>query len=74
MVNNNYKSIDKDLYRRVGNTDELQCKKCNKKQLPNDNEISIRNPNLYYKSCFNCRSKMTEYNKNYKLSKLKSHI
>ena len=61
MVNNNQLIDDKDIYRKVGYANELKCSKCKKIQSPNDNEISFKNPNYYYKNCLDCRTKMNDY-------------
>lgn len=34
----------------------IKCKKCKKEYEPEQSDISIKNPNYYYKNCSVCRS------------------
>ena len=70
MVNNNQLIDDKNLYRKVGYVNELKCSKCKKIQPTNDNEISFKSPNYYYKNCLECRTKMNNYLKKFVLKQV----
>jgi NAD-dependent SIR2 family protein deacetylase len=39
----------------------ITCIKCKKTYTPDNNCISTKNPNYYYKTCSNCRGKMKDY-------------
>jgi len=39
----------------------IKCTKCKKTYTPDNNCISVRNPNYYYKTCSICRGKMKDY-------------
>ena len=54
-----------DTTRLVVSVKQLTCKSCNKIYEPNKREISTKNPNIYYKTCFECRQKKAEYMRNY---------
>ena len=60
MVSNGHGGIvPKDcLNRIVGECVTITCFKCKRVYEPNDKEISTKNPNMYYKTCINCREKM----------------
>ena len=55
----------------------ITCKKCKKEYEPQKSDISIKNPNYYYKNCSDCRSyfkqktrEFHERNKNKKYQRL----
>jgi hypothetical protein len=54
-----------DTTRLVVSVTELTCKSCKKTYEPNKREISTKNPNIYYKTCFECRQKKAEYMRHY---------
>ena len=70
MVNNGFKPIAPDMTRLVGICDALVCVKCKKVYIPNKMDISIKNPSVYYKACYNCRAKQTEYMRQYWIKKM----
>ena len=70
MVNNGFKDIAPDMSRLVGTCDELVCVKCNKVYEPDKKEISTKNPSVYYKACYDCRTKQTEYMRQYWIKKM----
>jgi len=39
----------------------IKCRKCAKEFEPTKNDISTKNPNVYYKTCTPCREKFREY-------------
>ena len=54
--------IKHDLGLLVGSNIERECNKCKMQYMPNKNDISTKRPSTYYKTCFNCRIKLYEYN------------
>lgn len=67
MVNNGNRDIVPVSFRDriVGECTEITCRKCKKVYEPCDEEISTKNPNMYYKNCKSCRNKMNIYCKKY---------
>ena len=39
----------------------IKCRMCKKEFEPTKNDISTKNPNVYYKSCSPCREMSREY-------------
>lgn len=76
MVNNGFRNIAPDMSRLVGTCDELVCVTCKKVYVPDKQEISTKNPSVYYKSCYTCRTKKANYMKRYweKKSELKEEV
>jgi len=66
MVNNGEKPIAPDLTRLVGEVDRLTCIKCCKTYNPDNRDISTKNPNVYYKQCYECRLKQMMYHREYR--------
>ena len=66
MVNNGQKPIAPYLTRLVGEVRELVCISCHKTHDPCKREISTKNPNIYYKSCYDCRLRNKEYHREYR--------
>jgi hypothetical protein len=67
MVNNGKSDIAPVSYkdRIVGECSEITCHKCKKTYEPCVEEISTKNPNIYYKNCKTCRNRMNIYYKKY---------
>lgn len=53
--------VKEDLGLLVGSNIERKCNKCKIEYMPSKNDISTKRPSTYYKTCFNCRTKMNEY-------------
>ena len=55
---------DRELW-RVKNIDEdnIMCSKCLKCYKPTKDDVGIRNPNYYFKTCYECRSYYNNYKK-----------
>ena len=60
--------------RLVGHCKTIFCKRCKKTYQPTDNEITTKNPSVYYKTCFDCRKKSNIYYKKYFEKKLENKI
>ena len=45
----------------------LKCNKCSKEYKPTKDDISTKNPNVYYKNCMKCRNYI--YLKNHEFKK-----
>lgn len=73
MVNNGEKPKAPDITRLVGLIDVLTCKKCHKSYTPDKKEISSKNPNVYYKTCYECRLKQCIYHKEYRMKSIKTY-
>ena len=58
MVNLGVKKLNEEL---VLSVKILKCCKCKKYFEPTKNDISTKNPNVYYKTCSPCRKKFMEY-------------
>lgn len=58
MVNLGQKKLNEDLLLSVK---IIKCRICNKEFEPTKNDISTKNPNVYYKACTPCREKKMEY-------------
>tara|TARA_R110000803_G_scaffold38578_1_gene83486 strand:- start:168 stop:404 length:237 start_codon:yes stop_codon:yes gene_type:complete len=71
----------KDLYPKsycnhvVGKNDEsitcIRCKKCYK---PSNEDVSVKNRGVYYKTCLDCRNKSTIYARGYIKKKMENKI
>jgi hypothetical protein len=70
MVNNGFRNIAPDLTRLVSGCTELQCVKCKKVYEPDKKEISTKNPSVYYKACYDCRTKQAQYMRQYWIKKM----
>lgn len=51
--------------RLVGKHATLVCVKCKKCYTPTDEDISTKNPNVYYKNCLDCREYLKEASRRY---------
>ena len=58
MVNLGHKKLNEELLLSVK---IIKCLKCKKEFEPTKNDISTKNPNMYYKTCSPCRQKFREY-------------
>lgn len=58
MVNLGVKKLNEEL---VLSVKIIKCCKCKKEFEPTKNDISTKNPNVYYKTCSLCRKKFMEY-------------
>lgn len=45
------------------NEDYILCSKCLKNYKATKDDISIRNPNYYFKNCYECRAYYNDYKK-----------
>ena len=53
MVNFGSKILPAD---KLLSVEVLRCNKCTKEYKPTKDDISTRNPNMYYKTCMKCRN------------------
>ena len=65
MVNNGGNNVNKNADREVGKVDKIKCNRCKTVNEVSNDEISTKNPNLYYKNCCICRQRMQDYIKTY---------
>lgn len=46
--------------RLVGECETIRCVKCRREYVPTQEDISLKNPNVYWKNCQECRAYLRE--------------
>ena len=62
MVNNGRKRFDNRYKVDEVANGKIMCKKCKKSYIPTKEDVSTKNPNVYWKTCVSCRE--YQYRKN----------
>lgn len=73
MVNLGERNIF-DNYYSIHNKHSIHCYICKVVYKPTKNDISTKNPNVFYKACSTCRKIKFEYFQNYRLKKEKEKM